>query len=134
VVLFVVFLYQRIHKSYMWYCMAIPPFLNGGFFLYTILTSMNSMNKKETRIRTVSVNERGQIVIPEEIRDDMGIKANSTLVLIENDGEITIKKEMDVISAIDEDSLWKKLSQESLLHMWEKEDAVWDKIARKDLA
>jgi len=114
--------------------MAIPPFLNGGFFLYTILTSMNSMNKKETRIRTVSVNERGQIVIPEEIRDDMGIKANSTLVLIENDGEITIKKEMDVISAIDEDSLWKKLSQESLLHMWEKEDAVWDKIARKDLA
>ena len=95
---------------------------------------MNSMNKKETRIRTVSVNERGQIVIPEEIRDDMGIKANSTLVLIENDGEITIKKEMDVISAIDEDSLWKKLSQESLLHMWEKEDAVWDKIARKDLA
>jgi AbrB family looped-hinge helix DNA binding protein len=91
------------------------------------------MNKKETRMRTVSVNERGQIVIPEEIRDNMGIRANSILVLIEKDGELTIKKESDVIAAIDEDLLWRRLSRESLPRMWEKEDAVWDKIARKDL-
>ena len=34
VILQVVFRYQRIHKSYKWYCSAIPQFLNGGFFLY----------------------------------------------------------------------------------------------------
>lgn len=81
-----------------------------------------------SKIRTVSVNERGQIVIPEDIRKDFGIGANSTLVMIERDGEIVIKKEKDVIAAIDEDKFWRTVSRSALERAWSKEDEVWDKI------
>lgn len=85
---------------------------------------MTSQNK----IRTVNVNERGQIVIPDDIRKDFGISANSTLVMIERDGEIVIRKEKDVIAAIDDDKFWKAISRSALEKAWSKEDEVWDKL------
>ena len=81
------------------------------------------------KIRTVRVNERGQLVIPEDIRKDFGIKGSTTLVLIENNGEIVIKKESEVFAAL-EDKFWKALSQTSIKRAWSKEDEVWDKIAK----
>ncbi len=90
-------------------------------------------NDKKARIRTVAVNERGQIVIPEDIRKEMGIKGADTLVLIEKGGEIMIKKESDVLSAMDEDAFWRAVARESMRRAWSKDDEVWDKIARKDL-
>lgn len=93
----------------------------------------NLKNEKKGRIRTVAVNERGQIVIPEDIRKELGIEGADTLVLIEKGGEIVIKKESDVLSAMDEDAFWRAVSRESMKRMWEKEDNVWDKIARKDI-
>ena len=90
---------------------------------------MNSTNSK--RIRTVIVNDRGQIVIPEEVRKDFGIDKASTLVLIERKKEILLRKESDVLERLEEDDkFWKSLSRESLKRAWSKEDAVWDKIYR----
>lgn len=89
-------------------------------------------NKKTAKIRTVSVNERGQIVIPEDIRKDFGIENSSTLVLIERKGEIVLKKEEDVIEAVEtEDKLWKSLSNQAMKTSWSKEDEVWDKIYKE---
>jgi len=89
---------------------------------------MNTQNK----IRTVSVNERGQIVIPEDIRKDFGISAASTLVIIERKGEIVLKKESDILEAIeDEDRFWKALSPEAMKKAWSKEDEIWDKIYKE---
>jgi len=90
---------------------------------------MNNTNNK--RIRTVTVNDRGQIVIPEEIRKDFGINKSSTLVLIEREKDILLKKEVDVLESIEEDKFWKSLSRESLKRAWSKEDEVWDKIYKE---
>ena len=91
---------------------------------------MTNMNVK--KIRTVNVNERGQIVIPEDVRKDFGIEGTATLVLIERKGEIVLRKESDVLEAIeDEDIFWKFLSKESMRRAWNKEDEVWDKIYKE---
>lgn len=97
------------------------------------MINMNKMNnKKKWRIRTVAVNERGQIVIPEDIRKDMGIEGTDTLVIIEKEGEIVIKKESEVLAALGEDAFWKALARESMGRAWGKEDELWDKIAKKE--
>ncbi|MEK6888423.1 MAG: AbrB/MazE/SpoVT family DNA-binding domain-containing protein [Candidatus Aenigmatarchaeota archaeon] len=90
-------------------------------------------NGKRGRIRTVAVNERGQIVIPEDIRKELGIGKSATLVLIENGDEIVIRKEGDVLSALGEDAFWKTVVRKSMKRAWNKEDDVWDEIARKDM-
>lgn len=91
---------------------------------------MNTTNTK--KIRTVSVNERGQIVIPEDIRKDFGIDSRSTLVLIERKEEIVLKKESDILKAVeDEDRFWKALSQEALKGAWGREDDIWNKIYKE---
>lgn len=85
------------------------------------------------KIKTVAMNDRGVIVIPEEMRDDLGLEGKTTLVLVESGNEIIIKKEEDVTKLVtaSEDDVWKKLSEESLRRAWEKEDVIWDKIAKK---
>ena len=85
------------------------------------------------RIRTVLMNPRGQIVIPEEMRETLKMKPKEALVLIERGNELILKKESDVIKQIlDEDKAWAILSRETLKRAWGKEDAVWDKIAREE--
>ena len=91
---------------------------------------MNKTNIKE-KIRTVNISNRGQLVVPEDIRKDLGIKGEATLVLIEKNGEIVLRKESDILRAIEgEDLFWKRLSQETLERAWEKEDEIWDDIAK----
>ncbi len=87
------------------------------------------------RIRTVLMNERGQIVIPEEIRRDWGLGKRETLVLIEKDNELSVMKESDAAKAFvgGEDQFWKAVSMESLKGFWGKEDKAWDKIAKEML-
>ena len=76
-----------------------------------------------TKIKTVAMNERGVIVIPEEMREDLGLKGKTTLVLIESGDEIIVKKEEDVVRLVtpSEDDAWKRLSEESLRRAWEKD-------------
>jgi len=88
-----------------------------------------TMNKNE-KIRTVNIGNRGQLVIPEDIRRDLGIRGEATLVLIERSGEIMLKKESDVLRSLEEDDFWKKMSQEAIKRAWDKEDDIWDDIAK----
>ena len=88
----------------------------------------NTKYTKIRKIRTVNVNERGQLVIPEEIRKDFGIKGGSTLVMIEGIGEIVLKKEADILNALEE-KFWKTLSKEAMKRAWSKEDEIWDRLA-----
>ena len=92
---------------------------------------INKINMKpEQKIRTVKVNERGQIVIPEEIRKDFGISSSTTLVLIEKNDSLVLRKEQDVLHHED-DSFWKALSKKSLVDAWGEEDNIWDTIYAK---
>lgn len=94
---------------------------------------INVIGMNTFKIKTVAMNERGVIVIPEEMRDDMGLEGKTTLILVESGNEIIIKKEEDIARLVvsGEDSVWKRLSEESLKRAWEKEDVIWEKIAKK---
>lgn len=87
---------------------------------------MNKTDIKE-KLRTVNISNRGQLVVPEDIRKDLGIRGEATLVLIEKHGEIVLKKESDVLRAL-EDIFWKRLSEEAIKRAWVKEDEIWDNI------
>lgn len=92
------------------------------------------INTKIKRLRTVNINERGQIVIPEDIRKDFGLKGHSTLVIIEKKDEIILKKESDILMAMeDEDRFWGHFSIEAMKRAWSKEDEVWDKIFKQSI-
>ncbi len=83
-------------------------------------------------MRTVTVNERGQIVIPEDIRIEFGIKEATTLVIMEKDEELVLKREADVLKAFEaEDVFWKALQRSKMEKGWEKEDEIWDKVYKE---
>ena len=91
---------------------------------------MNHTNLK--RIRTVSLNPRGQIVILEDIRKDFGLSGAATLVIIEKKGEIVLRKESDVLDSIEgNDNFWKVLQKEAIKNAWSKEDDIWDKFYKE---
>ena len=88
--------------------------------------------KNIKRMRTISLNERGQIVIPEDIRKDFGMDRDTTLVLIERENEIVLRMENDVLKILDgEHSFWRKLQGEAIKNAWSKEDEIWDKVFNK---
>jgi len=89
-------------------------------------------NKVIKRLRTVNLNERGQIVIPEDIRKDFGLEVPGTLVIIEKGDELILKKESDVLTAMEgEDKFWGYFSIEAMKRAWSKEDEVWDKVFKQ---
>lgn len=49
--------------------------------------------KPELILRTVKVGERGQIVIPKDIREQFGIESGETLIITGHKNKITIMKE-----------------------------------------
>ena len=89
-------------------------------------------NKNIKRMRTISLNERGQIVIPEDIRKDFGMGRDTTLVLIERENEIVLRMESDILKILDDEhDFWRKLQRESIKNAWSKEDEIWDKVFNK---
>lgn len=82
------------------------------------------MSTREQRIRTVKVNDRGQLVIPEDVREDLRIKGNTTLVLIERGDEIVLRREADVLAELAEP--WRRAARHALAMAWGAEDDVWD--------
>lgn len=85
---------------------------------------MNGMIEASDKMRTVRVNDRGQIVIPEEMREDLGIRGDTVLVLVERGDEILVRKESDVLS--DLEGFWRTLAHRSIEAAWGEEDQVWD--------
>ncbi len=90
----------------------------------------------ETKLKTVQMSERGILVIPEEVRKDLGVQGGATFVLIESGNEIILKKESDVVNLISskvdrrkEDIGWMILAQKSLEELWNnpKDEEVWKK-------
>ena len=57
-------------------------------------------NQNNQKIRTVTVNDRGQIVIPEDVRNDLEIENSSTMILILNNKQLTLKKESEMLREI----------------------------------
>mgnify|MGYP001566412762 FL=1 len=90
------------------------------------------INTTIRKLRTVNLNERGQIVIPEDIRKDFGIKGATTLIIIEKNDELVLKKESDILESMESDKFWKFLSRKAMKRAWSKEDKIWDKIYKEN--
>jgi len=77
---------------------------------------------KETDI--VSVGEKGQIVIPKKMRNDLKIEKGTKLVVVEEKDKLVIKK-----ISLDEDSLWMLVGEETLKKTWDnKYDERWNDV------
>ena len=86
-----------------------------------------------TMIETIKVSSKGQIVIPERIRIELGIKEGTKLVLIEKNNSIVIEKEDQFINKLNNIELeklgWLALAEKSLNNVWnnKKDEEVWGK-------
>lgn len=84
-------------------------------------------------IETITVSSRGQVVIPERIREDLRIKEGTKLVMIEKDSTIILEKEdtfLKKLGAIELEKLgWLALAEESLKRVWDnkKDNETWSK-------
>ena len=83
-------------------------------------------------LETVKVSSRGQIVIPENVRANVGIREGMKLILVEEDGRITIETEQAFLKRVEERNEqigWMKVAEKSLGKVWNnpKDDKVWSK-------
>ncbi len=79
-------------------------------------------------LRTVTVSEKGQVVIPVDIRRRLNIRKGQTLVLQVSDDKLLIAKAEEVSKKMrDEFEHLLRLSERSAKELWENEkDTVWD--------
>ena len=79
-------------------------------------------------ITTMKVSSKGQIVIPEAIRRELGIKEGTRLVVIERGKKIIIEKEKDFEEEMERRG-WLGLAEKSLAKIWDnpEDDVVWSK-------
>lgn len=66
-------------------------------------------------IKTVKISEKGQIALPQTMRERAGFKTGATLVLIERDGRIFIELADRIAKKLEDDfAAWDRLSDEAL--------------------
>ncbi|MBI4149243.1 AbrB/MazE/SpoVT family DNA-binding domain-containing protein [Candidatus Woesearchaeota archaeon] len=78
-------------------------------------------------ITTVKVSEKGQIAIPQAIRENIGIRKGDELILIQMKGKIVLEKSADAEKNIEdefEDVI--NFSEKALRKVWgNKKDDIW---------
>lgn len=92
--------------------------------------SKNILTNQVTEISTVKVSEKGQIAIPVDIREIIGIKAGDILLLIQDEDKILLQKTDKEIKKIKNEFLpLMKQSEKVAKKFWgNKVDEHWDKI------
>ncbi len=99
---------------------------SGSFISKKILT--NSMI-----VKTVKVSDKGQIAIPQEIREEAGIKKGEELIIVQDNGTILLEKAQKVAAKMKDDFKdLLKFSEQSLKKVWvNKEDNIWNEQLKK---
>jgi AbrB family looped-hinge helix DNA binding protein len=91
------------------------------------------MKDTKMSIKTVRVSDKGQIAIPQTIREKMGINKGDDLVLFQIDNKILLEKAQNVAEKIEDDFKdIAKFSEKSLKSVWDnKKDDIWNKYLKK---
>ena len=78
-------------------------------------------------IKTIKVSDKGQIAIPQSIREKLGIQRGDDLVVFEIEGKLLIEKQQKVSEKIkDEFKDILHFSEQSLSSVWDNpEDEIW---------
>ena len=83
-------------------------------------------------IKTVKVSEKGQIAIPQSIREQLGICRGDNLIMIQSEGKILLQKSLIAEQKLKDD--FKDIlnfSENSLKKIWNnKEDEIWRKYLK----
>jgi len=84
-------------------------------------------------IKTVRVSDKGQIAIPQAIRENMGIEKGDELIMLQIDGKIMLERSQNIVKEIKDDFKdLLKLSESSLKKVWDnKEDEIWNRYLKK---
>jgi len=83
---------------------------------------------KNSTIKTIKVSDKGQIAIPQSIRDRIGIDKGDELIIIQVDDKILLERAQKISKQVKDnfkDIL--KFSEQSLKEVWDnKEDEIWN--------
>ena len=83
-------------------------------------------------IKTLRVSEKGQIAIPQIIREQMGIQQGDELVLLQIEGRILLEKAQRTEEKLKDnfkDIL--RFSEQSLKEVWDnEEDEIWSQYLK----
>lgn len=95
-----------------------------------ILISKNILTNPMAEMTAVKVSEKGQIAIPADIRETIGIKAGDTLILIQDKDKILLQKTTLAAKRLKNEFLpLIKASERVAKKFWgTKADEHWDKI------
>lgn len=84
-------------------------------------------------IKTIKVSDKGQIAIPQIIREKAGINRGDELVIVQIGGKILLEKSQKMSNQMKED--FKDIisfSEQSLKDVWDnKEDEIWSTYLKK---
>ena len=80
-------------------------------------------------LKIVKVSEKGQIAIPREIQESLGIKKDDRLVMTVKDEKILIQKATNIEKYMEDDFYdLLRYSESSLGKLWNsKKDDIWEK-------
>ena len=85
-------------------------------------------------IKTIRVSDKGQIAIPQSIRETLGITKGDDLTLFQIDRKILLEKTENTEENLKDD--FKdilKFSEESLKEVWDnKDDEIWNAYLKND--
>jgi len=88
---------------------------------------------KNMKMKTVRISDKGQIAIPMDIRNSLGLRRGDELVLIQTNNKILIEKPKKMIKGVKEDFKdMITLTESSLKKLWlNKEDEIWNEYLKK---
>ncbi len=77
--------------------------------------------------RTVKMTGKGQIVVPKEMRDSLGLKRNSTILLIQKDEDILMKKPESIEAMVEDFPELRAATERIFGEVWKDEDdKLWE--------
>ena len=84
--------------------------------------------ENKINIKTVKVSDKGQIAIPQIIREKAGINKGDELVMVQADEKILLEKAQKISTEMKDDFKdLLKFSEQSLKSIWDnKEDEIWN--------
>jgi len=84
-------------------------------------------------VKTVKVSDKGQIAIPQEIREEAGIEKGEELIILQDNGMILLEKAPRITAKMKDDFKdLLKFSEQSLKKVWNnKSDDIWNEYLKK---
>ena len=85
-------------------------------------------------MKTIKMSEKGQIAIPQPIRETLGIEKGDELIVIQMDNKILLEEAVNMEERMKDD--FKdilKFSERSLKEVWgNKSDDVWNQYGKRE--